>query len=402
MPSYTYTAVNRAGERRSGSVSSPGRREAIARLLAGGWHVLDLRESGADDARKPAGRRWGRGSLRLAPLCRQLATLCASGVPLIRSMEVLIEQAEDARSRKVLASILEAVKAGRSLSDALADHPKLFPEVMVSMVRVGEAGGALDDVLERLAELFEKQDEIRGEVVAALAYPVLVLLLGLASAIVLVVFVVPRLEVMFEGIETRLPLPTRILCGLSHFTARFWGALAAGAVAGVFAVRTIGARPAVRRAWDGLKLRLPVIGRLARHVAMGRFARFLGVLVHADVPVVESLNVVRQATGNAVIAEAVGQMAQQVQEGSSLAALMKSAGVFPPLPIQMVAVGEETGRLDQMLMRVAEAHDREATTLTKVMTSMLAPALILFVAAIVAFIIVALVLPIFRMSAGLH
>jgi type II secretory pathway component PulF len=145
-----------------------------------------------------------------------------------------------------------------------------------------------------------------------------------------------------------------------------------------------------------------VAGRLARHVAIGRFARFLGVLVHADVPVVEALNVVRQATGNAVIAEAVGRMATQVQEGGSLAALRKEAGVFPPLPIQMVAEGEETGKLDQMLMRVAEAHDREATALTKVMTSMLAPALILFVAAIVAFIIVALVLPIFRMSAALH
>ena len=402
MPAYVYTAVNRTGERRSGTVSSPGRREAIERLLAGGWHVVELREEGRKEARVTGGVRLRRGVLRLAPLCRQLATLCASGVPLIRSMEVLIEQADDDRSRRVLCAILDSVKAGRSLSDALSDYPELFPDVMVSMVRVGEAGGALDEVLARLADLFERQDEIRGEVTAAMAYPALVLLLGVASAVVLIVFVVPRLEVMFEGIGTRLPVPTRILCWLSDFVARLWWAILAGLAAGAFAVRVIRRRPGFRRAWDGMKLRIPVLGRLTRHVAIGRFARFLGVLVHADVPMVESLRVVRQAVGNAVMAEAVGKVAQQVQEGDSLAGLMKSTGVFPPLSVQMVAVGEETGRLDQMLMRVAETHDREATALTRVMTSLLAPALILVVAAIVAFLIVALVLPIFKMSAALR
>jgi len=399
---YSYRAVNGTGERSAGNLTSATRREAVERLLAHGWHVLELKEDRGRSGRPLAPGFLRRRGLRLPELTRQLATLCGSGVPLVQSMTVLIDQTEQPHARRVLSDVLESVKAGSSLSDALEQHRDVFPEIMVSMVRVGEASGALDEVLARLAEMFEKQDELRGEVRAALAYPALVLCLGVASAAVLVGFVIPRLSVMFEGLGERMPLPTRILCGISDLVAAYWWLIGIGLVGLVAGVRAAMVRPSVRLTWDGFKLRIPWAGRLIRQAAVARFARSLGTLVKAEVHIVEALQVVHAAAGNAVIAAAIRDMAREVQEGVSLAELMKSADVFPPLVVQMVAVGEETGRLDQMLLRAAEAYDRQAAASTKLMTSLLAPALILCVAVIVAFIIVSLVLPIFQISAGIR
>jgi len=378
------------------------RREAIERLLSRGWHVLRLDERVSAGELPLVRRLFLRRGLWLAGITRQLATLCGAGVPLVRSMDVLIEQSQNARARNILADILESVKAGHSLSNALARHRSVFPEIMVSMVRMGEVSGTLDDVLAQLAELFEKQEEIKGEVKAALAYPIFVLVLGLGTAAALVTLVIPRLAVMFEGMGERLPLPTRILCGVAEVAQGAWWILALVIVALVIGLKLAMKRPRIRRAWDGLKLRIPVAGRLIRQAAVARFARALGTLVHADVSIVEALEVAQAAVGNAAMAEALRLMARQIQAGDSLAALMKSSEVFPPLPIQMVAVGEETGQLDRMLLRVAEAYDRQTAASTKMMTSLLAPALILCVAVVVAFIIISLILPIFQLSAGIR
>ena len=401
MQPYSYKALGTDGRRSEGTLVAADRREALERLLGQGWHVLELGEQQAPRAAPLAGRFSLRRGLRLATLTRQLATLCGSGVPLVQSMNVLIEQSENPKARDTLSDILESVKAGRSLSDALADHRGVFPQVMISMVRMGEVSGTLDEVLTRLAEMFEKQEEIKGEVKAALAYPILVLLLGLASAAVLVTFIIPRLVVVFEGLGESLPLPTRILRGIAEVLHESWWFLALGIVAAVVGLRIAIRRPAVRLVWDRLKLRIPVAGRLVRQAAIGRFARALGTLVHADVSIVEALDVAQAAVGNTAIAGALREMGQRVQAGDSLAALMKSSEMFPPLSTQMVAVGEETGRLGQMLLSLAEAYDRETSASTKMMTSLLAPALILCVAVIIAFIIVSLVLPIFQLSAGI-
>jgi type II secretory pathway component PulF len=397
---YSYKALGTDGRRSEGTLVAADRREALERLLSQGWHVLELGEQQAKRG-VPLGERFSlhRG-IRLATLTRQLATLCGSGVPLVQSISVLIEQSETPRARDVLSDILESIKSGKSLSDALAEHRGLFPEMMISMVRMGEVSGTLDEVLDRLAELFERQEELRGEVRAALAYPTLVLLLGLASAAVLVIFIMPRLMVIFEDLGESLPLPTRILCGIAEVVHASWWYLALGIAAAVVGLRIAIRRPPVRLAWDRFKLRIPLAGRLIQQAAIARFARALGTLVRADVSIVEALDVAQAAVGNAAIAVALREMGRQVQTGHSLAALMRSSEMFPPLPIQMVAVGEESGHLDQMLLRLAEAYDRETTASTKMMTSLLAPALILCVAVIVAFIILSLVLPIFQISAG--
>jgi len=401
VTAFWYRAVNGAGERAEGVVTSASRREALEHLLAEGWHVLDMRERGAEPAARTRTRLWPRRRVPLAALNRQLATLCGSGVPLVDSLDVLIAQTDDERLRAVLQDVLGSVKAGSSLSDAMGRHRGIFPEIMVSMVRVGEVSGKLDEVLARLADLFERQDEIRGEVRAALAYPLFVLGLGMLSAVVLVAFVIPRLVVMFEGVAERLPLPTRILCGIASLITGYWWALLLALVLLLVAVRVVTALPGFPLAWDRFKLRIPWGGQLIRQAAVGRFARALGTLVQADVPIVEALQVVQAAAGNAEVAGTIRDMARQVQEGDSLAGFMKSTGTFPPLLVQMVAVGEETGHVDHMLLRVAEAYDREAAATTKLMTSLLAPVLILCVALVVAFIIVALILPIFQLSAGI-
>ncbi len=402
MQAYSYKALSSGGAPSDGSLVAANRREALDRLLSRGLHVLELREQEAEKPVAPRGKLFRRRGLRIVTVTRQLGTLCASGVPLVQSMNVLIEQAEDARSRAILSEILESVKAGSSLSDAMGKRRDVFPEIMISMVHMGEVSGTLDEVLARLAELFEKQAEIRGEVKAALAYPALVLLLGVASAAALITLVIPRLAVMFEGLGERLPLPTRILCGISEFFGAYWWLIAVVILLAGLGAAAAARKPGFRLAWDRIKLRIPWAGKLICQAAIARFSRALGALVRADVPIVEALHVAQAAAGNRAISGAIRQMARQVQTGDSLAALMSTSDVFPPLAVQMVAVGEETGRLGQMLLSVAEAYDREAAASTKMMVSLLAPALILCVAVIVAFIVLSLVLPIFQLSAGIR
>ena len=401
MESYTYKALNNAGEHTRGALLAADRQDALQRLRVRGWHVLEIGRGDEASAPPAAGGWLRRRRLGLTEFTRQLATLQRSGVPLARSINVLIEQNDDPDAQELLSDILEAVKAGQSLSDALARHREVFPQVMISMVRTGEVSGTLDEVLTRLADLFEKQEQIRSEVRAALAYPLLVLLLGIGSAFVLITFVIPRLRLMFDAVGESLPLPTRVLLGISGvFRAAWWAiglVVVALCVAGYFARRS----ERVQAAWDRFKLRIPWASTLVRNAAIARFARALGTMVHADVSIVEALKVAQAAVGNRAIAAEIGRMARDVQSGDSLAKLMTESGAFSPLTVQMVAVGEETGHLDEMLLHVADAYDRQAAASARMLTSLLAPVLILIVAALVAFLILSLVLPIFKLSAGI-
>jgi len=398
LPTFRYKALTLDGEQAEGTVVATTRRDAIQRLAAGGQHVVDLHTQ-AETSSEPAIRfRFGQRAIDLPGFSRQLATLSESGVPLVQSINVLIRQTKDTNAGRIFAEIRESVEGGSTLADALAKHPQTFPKIMVSMVRVGEIGGTLDQVLVQLSELFEREQTLRGEVRAAMAYPLLVFFLGLASAVVLVAFFIPRLENLFDVVNQALPTPTRALLALSHFvTGRGW-ILAALFVITIVAIRLALRRASVRVALDTFKMRVPVLGTLVRNVAIARLTRLLGTLLNGGVSVVEGLDIVEPAVGNEAIAQAVKNMAGRIRGGESLAALMQDAGLFPPLLIQMVAVGEETGRLDQVLLRVSDAYDREASTSTKVMTSLLAPVMILCVAGIVAFIILSMMLPIFQLS----
>jgi len=399
LPTYWYKALVGQDSRLSeGTIVAATRREALQRLVDSGQHPLDLSERKTEDVGGGIRFRLQRQVIRLATFTRQLATLSASGVPIVRSLNVLIEQMKDARARRILTDIRESVQGGSTFAAALGKHPRVFPKLMTSMVRVGEMGGTLDEELVELSELYEKEESRKGEVRAAVAYPSLVLFLGLVSAVVLIAFLIPRLEVLFEGVGQSLPAPTRVLLGISHIVTGYAWAITVAVVAAVAGLRAALRNRATRLFVDRCKLRVPWLGALTRNVEIARFTRLLGTLTHGGITIVEALDIVLPAVANEAIATAVRDMTKRIRTGESLAALMKEAEIFPPLPVQMVAVGEETGHLDQMLLRVADAYDRETATSTKVMTSLLAPAMILFVAGIVGFILISMMLPIFQLS----
>lgn len=398
MPTYWYKSLVEGAAPVEGTVTAANRREALQQILGRGQHPLDLREQAPERTASSGGFRWRGRALRLATFTRQLATLSASGVPMVKGLTVLIDQMQDTRAKAVLTAVRESVQGGSTFGDALGEHPQVFPPIMTSMVRVGEQGGALDAVLHDLSVLFEKEEELKGEVRAAVAYPALVLAGGIVSTIVLVTFFIPRLQVIFEDMGQHLPLPTRVLLAISWFVTSHGKLLAALVLALLLGIRALLKEPRVRLRLDAGLLRLPWFGPFLANVCIARLTRLLGTLTHGGVSIVEALTIVEPVLGNRSLSATVHDIAVRIRTGESLAALMRAHRVFPPLSVQMAAVGEESGQLDEMLLRVADAYDRETNAATKVMTSMLAPALILVVAGVVGFILIAMMLPIFQLS----
>ena len=398
MPTYWYKTLSDTQVPREGTIAAPTRRDALVKLMAEGRHPLDLREHTTGKAERGGGIRFRKRLFRLAPFCRQLATLSASGVPIIKGLNVLLEQHKEPRGKQMLIDIRDAIQGGSTFADALEAHPQNFPPIMTNLIRVGELGGTLDTELVELSELFEKEESLKSEVQSALAYPTLALLTGLISSVILIAFFIPRLKVLFDGVGQALPLPTRILLGISDTITGhpfvLSGALLAVCFGGYFALRY----PSVRLMVDTAKLRVPWMGVLLRNLEIARFARVLGTLTHGGVSIVDALVIVNPVISNRLMAQNVGEITWRIRTGERLGHLMKEREIFPPLCVQMISVGEETGQLDEMLLRVADAYDRETTGATKVMTSMLAPMMILVVAAIVGFIVVSMLLPIFQLS----
>lgn len=398
MPTFVYKAMNEGAAVKTGTIVAPTRREALRRLVDEGKNPLDIAEQTAGESPSGVSFRFGRRRIRLATFNRQLATLSASGAPIIKGLNVLAEQTREPATRQMLDTVIESVRGGNTLADALAAHPRDFPELMTSMIRVGETGGTLDQQLLQLSDMYEKEETLKGEVQAALAYPALVLTMGLLSAVILIAFFIPRLEVIFDDNGTALPLPTRILLGLSHFVTGHWVFLTLLIVAAAVGARAALKRPPIRLALDRAKLSVPWLGDAVRNLEIARFTRLLGTLTRAGISIVEALRIVHPVLQNRAVGEAVSDMIARITTGVRLAALMKESGLFPPLAIQMVATGEETGHMDDMLMSVADTYDRETAAATKIMLSMLAPMLILVVASIVGFILISMILPIFQLS----
>ncbi len=402
MPTFWYKAIGAENTTIEGTITAASRREALHRLMDAGRHPLDLREQGAGDTGKRKTLRFGKSSIRVATFARQLATLSVSGIPIVRSLTVLIDQSKEGPARDILTDVRESVQSGSTFAEALANHPNVFPPLMTSMVQVGEVGGTLDEQLMQLSNLYEKEESLRGEVKAALAYPILVLILGITLASVLVTWIIPQFKMLFDSFGQALPLPTRVMLAVSDTITDHGLALAAGFAVLIVAVVAAMRRDDVRYFVDKVKLRVPVLGPVLVNLEIARLTRLLGTLTQGGISIVNAFDMIIPAISNKVVAEVVRNMTARIRTGESLAALMKENELFPPLSVQMVAVGEETGLLDQMLLRVADAYDRETTASTKVMTSLLAPALILVVAVMVCFILLSVLLPIFQLSSAIE
>ncbi len=416
IESFRYQARDQKGTATSGVIEAQDRDGALDQLAARGLFPLALEVDSR--AVSPAPTKVSARSVQTATgddrakirisrkeitaFTRELATLLEASIPIPRALDGLGEQNESEKLQLVIQEIGQGVRAGESLSTAMRRYPRLFPGFYSSMVEVGEEAGALDKVLSDLADLLENEDEMRGEVTSAIAYPCFVLGLGFVTTFVLLAFVLPRLFGMLESMVDVLPLPTRVLLAVAEFFDAYWIAVVCTLVGGVIALRwyTLTLTGAFR--WDRLKLNLPVLGSLFRASALGRFARMLGTLERSGVPLLRGLEVVRDTVGNHVVSQTVDTVTEETRGGDSLASPLRKAGLFPPTMIQMIAVGEETGQLDTMLLRVADMQERLLRGRSRAVISLLGPILILAVGAVVGFIVIALLLPIFQMSQALN
>lgn len=348
--------------------------------------------------------RFGSGikTKEITAFSRQMAALLGAGIPIPQALEGLGEEELNPALRGVIQGLSNLVRTGTAFSAGLASYPRLFGKLYVSMVRVGEEAGALPSVMNDLADLLEHEDEVRSEVVSAVAYPLFVLGFGIVTVAILLAVVLPQLFTMLQEMTTVLPLPTRILLGVSNTLQHDgWLVLIFG-IGAIVGYRAYARTPEGARRIDSIKLETPLVGEMLRSAALSRFARTLGILVKSGVSLLPALKIVESSLGNIILAERIAQVADATRGGSALATPLRDMAIFPKSVVQMIAVGEETGRLDDMLLKVAAIEERQMRARTKTLISLLAPFLILVVGALVGFMVIALLLPIFKMSRGIH
>jgi type II secretory pathway component PulF len=401
MPTFAYKAKHGPGKTLDGRIVAESQIAAVNRLESMGYSPVWIEEvTPGQPARQ--GRRRGRsriGSREVTVFTRQLAGLLRAGVPILRALTTIQQQNDNAAFRLVLMEVVGSVRDGEMLSGALCHYPGLFPELYVNMVKSGESAGMLEEVLLRLAEARESDDELRSRVVSALAYPILVLAVGIVSVFVILTFFLPRIVHLFEGMAGTLPLPTRVVLVVSGFFAGYWGWILAAMALVALVVKRGLANEGGRLAMDRAVLRLPLVGRFARDTDIVRFARTLALLVRAGIPVERSLNLGGNTLANRQLRAAVLTAADEtVQQGTTIASGFKRQQEIPAFVTSMVAVGEESGRLDDVLTEVATFYQRELDRDLRLVTTLLEPALILVVGVIVGLIIFAMLLPIFQIG----
>ncbi|HEV2437383.1 MAG TPA: type II secretion system F family protein [Verrucomicrobiae bacterium] len=427
MPKYSYVALDAHGKETKGTIEVASQNEAIGRVKEMGFFPTKIVEAEkpqekvsrkkAKAAPRPSGGKRRGGALdiqikipglsgRVKPkvlttFTRQLATLVDAGLPLLRGLRVLEKQERNATLRGILSELALAIEGGSTFSEALAQHPKVFNRLFVNMVKAGELGGVLEVVLKRLAEFSEKAQKIKGKVKAAMFYPVAVLIVATGIMILLLTFVIPRFQGVFEGMGVKMPKFTLFVLAVSaavkdHF---FVTSICVAAFVAVFML-TIRTRIG-RLVWDKFKLKVPVLGPVVSKVAIARFTRTLGTLVSSGVPILQALTIVKETAGNVIIANAVSGVHEAVKEGETITAPLEGSGVFPPMVVSMVDVGEQTGALPEMLLRIADNYDEEVDNAVSAMTSLLEPIMIIFLAVIVGSIVIAMFLPLIAMISNL-
>ena len=329
---------------------------------------------------------------------QELSTLVKAGLTLDRSLSVLADLTENDYLGEVIHELLREIKGGKALSDALSSYPQVFPKVYVNMVRAGEVGGALDQILERLVDYLEDVEELRSYLISALIYPCILTFVGAASIIVMVTVVIPKFAVIFENAGAPVPLPMKILLGLSGFLTGFWWLILLVIGGGGYWVHTRLKTEEGRLNWDRQKLKLPIFGSVLRKIEVSRFSRTLGTLLHSTVPLIQSINIVKEIVENQAIASTMESIKSGVKKGEGLAAPIREAEIFPPFALHLLAVGEETGRLDDMLLQIAEAYDRELRISLKRLVALFEPAIILVMGLIIGVMVVSMLYSIFSIN----
>lgn len=400
MPTFAYVATDRMGKKQRGTLSANTRQVATQTLQKRGFQVQSLKaQVGAAKAPSP---RTKVKSAELLIFTRQLSTIVSSGMSLLQGLDILAEQTEDVKFSAVLESIAAQVESGETFSDSIRKYPRVFPDLYVSMVRAGEAGGDLDGVLLQLADYIEATEDIKRRIKSAMTYPVVALSMIMLIAGALIVWVVPQFAKIFADLGAELPKPTMVLITVSNIL-RSWRALLVlgGLVAAILAVRAYGRTSGGRYQLDALKLRMPVFGKLLRKVAISRFTRTLSTLTRSGVPILQALEITERTAGNEVFAKVVRQAGDSVRNGETLADPLEQSGEFPGMVTRMIGVGEQTGALEPMLLKISDFYDSEVQAAVDGLTSMIEPLLIMLMGIVVGGIVIALFMPIITMSQAL-
>jgi type IV pilus assembly protein PilC len=423
MAKYEYIALDARGQESRGTIEAANQNEAVGQLRQAGYFPTNVVEEGKGGLPKPTKKQQKAMTTAAAPkgkgitlfarktisskvlmiFTRQLATLIDAGLPLLRGLTVLAKQEKDPVLKNTINSLADAVQGGSTFSEAMAQHPRIFNKLYINMVKAGELGGVLELVLNRLAEFQEKAQKIKNKVMSAMAYPVIVLFIAIAIMGFLLTFIVPKFEQIFKEMLQNKPLPalTQFVIDASNILKGNIIAVIGVVVAIVIIYKLIARSEKGRVMIDRIMLKAPLFGDLTRKSSISRFSRTLGTLVTSGVPILQALNITRETAGNSIVADAVTKVHDAVKEGESIVAPLEASGVFPPMVISMVDVGEETGQLPEMLLKIAEVYDDEVDNAVEGLTSLLEPIMIVFLALIVGTIVIALFLPLIQIIQGL-
>jgi type IV pilus assembly protein PilC len=423
MPKYNYVAMDAHGKETKGTLEVASQNEAIGRVKEMGLFPTKIvetdkiKEAATAKKGKPAGKagggkkKGGAGNINikipglsgrvkskvLTTFTRQLATLVDAGLPLLRGLRVLEKQEKNPTLKNIIGELALSIEGGSTFSEGLAQHPKVFNRLFVNMVKAGELGGVLEVVLARLSEFMEKAQKIKGKVIAAMFYPVAVLVVATVILLILMVKVVPSFEQVFAGMNMTLPAFTRLVLGISA-AIKDHILVALGILVGLVVLFLLFIKTKFgRHVWDKFRLKMPVIGPVVSKVSISRFTRTLGTLISSGVPILQALTIVKETAGNVIVSNAVNSVHESVKEGETITAPLEASGVFPPMVISMVDVGEQTGALPEMLLKIADNYDEEVDNAVAAMTSLLEPIMIVFLAIIVGSIVIAMFLPLIEM-----
>jgi type IV pilus assembly protein PilC len=392
MPAFTYTARTANGELRTATIDAPSREEVVAQLRRQRLSIVKV-----DEDAKP---KKAKGSIKMRDIViftRQFSTMINAGLPLVQALDILAKQSENKVLSAVTRDVVFDVESGHTVADALAKHPNAFTDLYVNMVAAGEAGGILDTILLRLATFMEKNDALIRKVKGAMIYPAVIMSVAVIAITVLLIFVIPVFESMFSSVGLALPLPTRVVIGMSRFLKGYWYMVGAGIAGVVWMFRRYYATPNGKLAIDRTLLRMPVLGDVLRKSAVSRFTRTLGTLISSGVSILDGLEITAKTAGNRVIQDAIMASRTSIAGGDTIAAPLQKSNVFPPMVISMIAVGEQTGGLDEMLSKIADFYDEEVDAAVSGLLALLEPVMIVFLGVVVGGMVVAMYLPIFDM-----
>ena len=396
---YRYSVRDRSGKMVTGTIDADSPTAVATKLKSMGYAPVSIaaQKSGGMSMEIKLPKLGSAVKMKdLAIFSRQFATMINAGLSLLRALTILEEQTANKDLANALTAVRQDVETGLALSDALAKYPKIFPPLMINMTRAGEVGGFLDSVMLQIAENYEAEVKLRGKVKSAMTYPVVVFCIAILAVVGMLLFIVPVFAKMFITLGGTLPMPTRVLITMSHLLKILAPVLVVGSIAGMITWQRIKHKEGVRAVVDPIKLKLPVFGSLFQKIALARFARNLGTMLSSGVPILQSLDIVSETTGNMVLGNAIKDVQDSVRRGESLTAPLALHPVFPSMVVQMMAVGEDTGALDHMLHKIAEFYDQEVEATTESLTALIEPLMIAFLGAIIGSMIIALYMPIFK------